>query len=220
MATDVPLADVQQGSKAQVRLNVPRQLLPAKLAFDPDLRMNDEEYYQFCMANRDVRIERSAQGDIIVMPPAGWESDHQSLNAGAQLHDWAIRDGRGKVSGATAAFILPTGAALSPDAAWVSNHRLAQLSREQRRKFLPICPEFVIELMSPSDRLPAAQQKMEEWVRAGVELAWLIQPDEKTIFIYRAGRSDAEVRTEILTVAGEGPVAGFELELGEIWAGL
>jgi Uma2 family endonuclease len=100
------------------------------------------------------------------------------------------------------------------------NGRLAELSREQRRKFPPVCPEFVIEVMSPSDRLRAAQEKMEEWIRVGVELAWPIQPDEKTVYVYRAGLSDAEARVGILRIAGEAPVAGFELDLTSIWAGL
>jgi len=220
MAINAAPADVREGLVGQVQVNVPEQSLPAKLALNPEFPMNDERYYAFCMANPDLRIERTAQGEINIVPPAGGESDYQCLQTGTQLNVWAKRDGRGKAFGSSAEFLLSTGATLSPDAAWVSNQRLGQLSREQRRKFLPICPEFVIELMSPSDRLPTAQQKMEEWIGAGVELAWLIQPDEKTILIYRAGRSDAETRTGILTVAGEGPVAGFELELAEIWAGL
>src|ERR1700746_64134 len=171
---------------------LPEQALPAKLTLNPELRMNDDEYYAFCVANKDVRFERTAQGEIIIVPPAGGESDHQSLDAGAQLQGWAKRDGRGKAFGSSVEFILPTGAALSPDAAWVSNHRLAQLSKEQRRKFPPVCPEFVIEVMSPSDRLRNAQKKMEEWIRAGVELAWLIFPDEESVYVYRAGESEAE----------------------------
>jgi Uma2 family endonuclease len=154
------------------------------------------------------------------MPPAGLESDNQSLDAGAQLRDWTKRDGRGKAFGSSAEFILPTGAALSPDAAWVSNRRISQISKEQRRKFPPICPEFVIEVMSPSDRLPAAKKKMGEWMRAGVELGWLIDGDAQTVYVYQAGRAEAEMLTGILKIAGIGPVAGFELDLTEIWAGL
>jgi len=145
--------------------------LPARLTLNPELCLNDEEYYAFCVANPELRLERSAQGEIIIVPPAGLESDFQSVEVVAQLRDWARRDRRGKSFGSSAEFILPTGAALLPDAAWVSNERLARLSKEQRRKFPPVCPEFVVEVMSPSDRLPAAKEKMQDWIRGGVELA-------------------------------------------------
>ena len=198
---------------------LPEQALPAKLTLNPELRMNDDEYYEFCMANPDLRIERTAQGEIIIVPPVGLESSYRSGEAAAQLGQWAKRDGRGKAVGVSE-FILPTGAALSPDAAWVSNGRLSQLSKEQRRKFLPVCPEFIIEVMSPSDRLPAAKEKMEEWIRGGVELSWLIHGDDQTVYVYRAGQTDAEKRTGLTKLAGEGSVAGFELDLTDIWAGL
>lgn len=154
------------------------------------------------------------------MPPVGAESDYRSLCAGAELCIWADSDGRGKASGASSMFILPTGAAFSPDAAWVFNGRIRKLSRDQRRKFPPVCPEFVIEVMSPRDRLRRAQKTMEEWIRAGVELAWLIDGDKKTVYVYRAGQSGPETRTGILSIAGEGPVAGFELDLKDICEGL
>jgi Uma2 family endonuclease len=206
--------------RMDMQVVLPEQALPAKLTLNPELRMNDDEYYAFCMANPDLRFERTAKGEIIIVPPAGFESSYRSGDAFRHLADWAKRDGRGKASDATAEFILPTGAALSPDAAWVSNDRIARLSKEQRRKFPPVCPEFVIEVMSPSDRLPAAMEKMAEWIRGGVELAWLIHGDQKTVYIYRAGQEGAETRREILKIAGEGPVAGFELDLADIWAGL
>ena len=199
---------------------LPEQALPAKLTLNPELRMNDDEYYAFCMANPDLRFERTAKGEIIIVPPAGYESSYQSGDAFGQLREWAKGDGRGKASDASAEFILPTGAALSPDAAWVSNTRLSQLSKEQRRKFPPVCPEFVIEVMSPSDRLPTVKEKMQEWIRGGVELGWLIHGDDQTVYIYRAGQTDAEKRTGLTKLAGEGSMAGFELDLTDIWAGL
>jgi len=199
---------------------LPDDALPAKLRLNPEHHMNDDQYFDFCTANRDLTIERTAQGEIVIVPPAGYESSYRSGDAFGQLHAWAKRDGRGKATDATAEFILPTGAALSPDAAWVSNQRLAGLSREQRRKFPPLCPEFVIEVMSPSDHLRAAQEKMEEWIRAGVELAWLIHGDKQTVYVYRAGQKAPETLAGVLKIAGEGPVAGFELDLTDIWAGL
>ena len=203
-----------------MQVTLPAEALPAKLTLNPDLRMTDDEYFTVCVANPDVRFERTAEGEIVIVPPAGGESDHQSLRIGRRLDIWAEDDGRGKAFGATAEFILPTGAALSPDAAWVSNRRLSQLSKEQRRKFPPVCPEFVVEVMSPSDRLKAAQEKMKEWMRAGVELAWLIHADERTVYVYRAGQPEPDKRTGILKLAGEGPIAGFKLDLKDIWAGL
>jgi len=199
---------------------LPEQALPARLTLNPELRMNDDEYYAFCMANTDVRFERTSQGEIIIVPPAGGESDYRTLEVGGQLRAWAKRDGRGRAFGSSVEFMLPTGAAFSPDAAWVSNERIAAISREQRRKFPPVCPEFVIEVMSPSDRLRSAKEKMAEWMRAGVDLAWLIHGDEETVFIYRSGRPDPEMRSNVRTITGEGPVAGFELDLTDIWAGL
>jgi len=203
-----------------MQVTLPKEALPAKLTLNPELRMNDDEYYEFCMASPDVRFERTAEGEIVIVPPAGGESDYQSADVVGQLRVWAKRDGRGKWFGSSTEFILPTGAALSPDAAWVSNRRLSQISKEQRRKFQPICPEFIVEVMSPSDRLKAAQKKMEEWMRAGVELGWLIDGDQQTVYVYRAGQAGPETQTGVLKIAGEGPVAGFELDLTDIWAGL
>jgi Uma2 family endonuclease len=182
--------------------------------------MSDDQYYDFCMANANVRFERTAQGEIIIAPPAGGESDYRNVDVLIQLGAWAKRDGRGKTFGPSVEFFLPTGAAYSPDAAWVSNARLAQLAKEQKRKFLRLCPEFVAEVMSPSDRLKKAQAKMVDWMANGVQLSWLIHGDKQTVYIYRAGRSDFEKRTGIPRLAGEGPLAGFELDPAEIWAGL
>ncbi len=199
---------------------LPEQALPAKLILNPELRMNDDGYYEFCMANANVRFERTAQGEIIIVPPVGGESDFQSVEVIGQLRDWAKRDGRGRAFGTSVGFILPTGAAYSPDAAWVSNARLAQLTKQQRRKFPRLCPEFVVEVMSPSDRLKTAQEKMRDWMANGVQLGWLIDGDNQTVYIYRAGQGDPETRTGVPKLSGEGPVAGFELDLADIWAGL
>jgi Uma2 family endonuclease len=196
---------------------LPENRLPARLSMNPDPPMTDDEYFAFCMASPNARFERTARGEIIIVPPVGWESDRHCVRAIVQLENWAVRDGRGEVSGATVQFILPTGAAFSPDAAWVSKQRLGAVSREKLRKFPPLSPEFVIEVMSPSDRLHAAMEKMQEWIRGGVDLAWLIHADKKTVYIYRAGASEPEKRTNISKLAGEGPVAGFEFDLTSIW---
>lgn len=184
-----------------------------------DRRMSSEEFFRFCGANPEWRIERTADGEIIIMPPAGPESSYDSLEASAELRQWAKRDGRGKVFDSSAGFELPNGATRSPDAAWVSDQRLAALTPEQKRVFAPLCPEFVIEVQSPSDSLPRLKRKMREWIDNGAQLGWLIQPDAKTVHIYRPGR-DPEQRVGIQKIEGEGPVAGFVLDLTSIWAGL
>jgi Uma2 family endonuclease len=199
---------------------LPEDSLPATLKLNPDLHLSDDQFFEFCMANPEYSFERTSHGEIIIVPPVGLESNDQESEIIEQLRGWAKRDGRGRGFGATAEFILPTGAAYSPDAAWVSNKQLSSLTKEQRRKFPPVCPEFVIEVMSPTDRLKSSTQKMEGWVRAGVELGWLIRPDRRTVYIYRAGQKGAEERTGITKLKGEGPVAGFELDLRDIWAGL
>ncbi len=182
--------------------------------------MSDDQFFEFCVANPDLWFEQTEEGQIIIVPPAGPESDHRCVDIVTQLNVWAKRDGRGKAFGMTAEFILPTGAALCPNAAWLSNARLATLSKVQRRKFPRVTPEFVVEVLSPSDRLKSAKTKMERWMRGGVELAWLIDGDARTVYIYRAGQVDAEERTGISKLDGEGPMAGFELDLTGIWAGL
>ena len=205
-----------------VNMNVilPEEALPAKLTLNPELRMTDDEYYEFCQSNPDVRFERTANGEIIIVPPAGWESDHQNVKVSARLTVWAESDGRGQTSGPSTEFILPSGAAYSPDAAWVSNEQIGKLSREHRRKFPRVCPEFVVEVMSPTDRLKKAKEKMADWIANGVQLGWLIDGDNKTVYIYRSGQSEPEERVGIDTLFGEGPVEGFELNLKDIWAGL
>ena len=201
-------------------LVLPEITAPAMLTFGPSQVMNDDAYYKFCTANPGLRIERSPQGEIIIVPPAGGESDYRSTEAVIQLGSWAKKEGRGKAFGSSVEFILPSGAAYSPDAAWLSNERLSKLTKQQRRRFLPVCPEFVIEVVSPSDRLKAAKDKMLAWMAEGVELAWLIDGDNETVYIYRAGSQKPEKRTGIATLSGEGPVDGFVLDLRAIWAGL
>ncbi len=199
------------------RVELPQDALPARLLLD--VPMSDEEYYAFCAANPDVRFERSAEGEIIIVPPAGFESDNRNADVVGQLQEWAKRESRGKVAGPSAEFFLPTGAAFSPDAAWISDARLAAVPRSELRRFPHAAPEFVVEVMSPSDRLKRATEKMREWIRGGVELAWLIDADQKTIYVFRPG-AEPEKLTGIEKIRGEGPVAGFELDLKDIWAGL
>jgi Uma2 family endonuclease len=182
-------------------------------------QMTDDEYFQFCQINQDLRIERTAQGDLLIMPLAGAESSFRNNELSAELRDWARKDARGRAFDSSVEYILPSGAAYSPDASWVLQSRVNALTKEQKRTFPPLCPDFVVELMSPSDRLSKAKAKMEEWIANDVQLGWLLDPDHRTVYIYRpAGESEQLVNPERLV--GEGPVAGFILELANIWAGL
>lgn len=182
-------------------------------------RVSVKEYLAFCRANPDLNTERTAEGEIVIVPPAGGESSHRSLDVATQLAVWARADGRGKTFESSVQFLLPDTSGLSPDAAWVSNEALARLSPQQRREFLALSPEFIVEVRSPSDRLPKAKAKMEQWTANGVQLAWLIDADRETVYVYRPGRP-AETLRGIPEIAGEGPVAGFTLDLRPIWKGL
>jgi Uma2 family endonuclease len=182
-------------------------------------RFSDAEYWAFCEANRDLHVERTAEGEIVIMPPAGGESDYRSNGVAIDLGIWARKGGRGKAFGSSVQFFLPDGSGLSPDAAWVSNESLSRLTKQQRKKFLRLTPEFIVEVLSPSDSLNDAKAKMEQWIANGVELAWLIDGDAETVHVYRQGRPP-KIRRRIRELAGEGPVAGFVLNLAPIWQGL
>jgi Uma2 family endonuclease len=186
---------------------------------EPDRPMSSDEFFDFCQANSFFRIERMADGEIVIMPPAGDESSHECARMNARLFNWAERDGRGRVFDSSAGFKLPNGATLSPDASWISHVRLATVTREQIRKFAPICPDFVVEVQSPSDSVPRLKRKMHEWIHNGAQLGWLILPDSKTVYVYRPGQ-EPEFLTNITQLKGEGPVEGFVLDLTEIWSQL
>jgi Uma2 family endonuclease len=181
--------------------------------------MTDDEYFQFCADNPDVRIERSAEGDILIMPPVGGESGFRNSELTVQLGTWARKDGRGRAFDSSVEYFLPSGAAYSPDASWVLRSRLDKLTREEKRKFPRLCPDFVVELRSPSDRLAKLKAKMREWIENGAQLGWLLDPDRRTVYVYRPGR-EPEQLVNPERIAGEGPVAEFVLVLAEIWAEL
>jgi len=181
--------------------------------------MTDDEFYDFCQLYPDFRVERTAEGEIVIMPPTGMETGSRNNNLAMQLGAWAIEDGRGTACDSSTEFILPSGAARSPDASWVDNRRLESLTREQKKKFPRICPDFIVELTSPSDRLRNVEKKMQEWVDNGALLGWLLDPDSRTAYIYRPGRSP-EMLENPKRLDGEGSVAGFVLKLERIWASL
>ena len=200
-------------------LDLPEPSAPVLLRLQGEDRLSDEAYWDFCTANPDLRIERTAEGEIVIVPPGGSESSYRNAEAAAQLGNWTKRDGRGKAFESSVQFFLPDGSALSPDAAWVSNESLNRFSKLQRKKFMHLVPEFIVEVMSPSDHLKQAKAKMEQWISNGVELGWLIDGDARTLYIYRRGHP-VITRRRSSTLSGEGPVKGFILELDSIWEGL
>jgi Uma2 family endonuclease len=181
--------------------------------------MDDDEYFAFCQRYPDFRIERTARGEIVIMPPTGVETAYRNNDLARQLGNWAKADKRGVALDSNAEFILPNGAALSPDASWVLKSRLDRFTKKQRQKLLPISPDFVVELTSSSDRLKQVKAKMREWIENGVQLGWLLDADRKTAYIYRPAREPEEL-VGPGELNGEGPVAGFVLHLKDIWAGL
>jgi Uma2 family endonuclease len=198
----------------QVVLNDIETRSPIRI--QPERRMTADEFYDFCTVNPNLRIELTAQGEIIITSPAGAETACRNNEIARQLGNWARRDGRGRAFDSNAECFLSDGSALSPDASWVESARLARLTREQKRKFPPLVPDFVIELSSPTDRLPRLRKKMEAWTANGVKLGWLIDADRRTAYVYRP-RRDPERLVGPNQLKGEGPVAGFVLELAEIW---
>ncbi len=151
------------------------------------------------------------------MTPSGFKTSNINIRISRLLDEWAEADGRGIATDSNGGYTLPDGSMRAPDAAWVANHRWQALSKEDQGRFAPICPDFVIELRSPTDRLPDLQAKMEMWIANGAEVAWLIDPIEKAVTIYRPGEQP-EVLAQPTSVQGTGPIAGFELVLARIWA--
>jgi Uma2 family endonuclease len=191
--------------------------VPLNVELGKAIARSDEELFEFCALNPELRIERTAEGDLIVGTPAGWGSGHRSAEIVRALTAWASADGTGLVSDSSAGFLLPNGAMRSPDASWVLRSRLAAVSPEDRERFLPLSPDFVMELRSPSDRLPDLQAKMEEYRQTGVRLGWLIDPRERRVHIYRPGQAVA-VLGDPTEVAGDPELPGFLLDLGPVWA--
>ena len=189
---------------------------PVTLRLEPVLHLSDNQLLELCQLNRDLRIERTSQGDLVIMTPAGAGSGRRNSEILFQLEAWAKEDGTGVIFSASAGFLLPSGAMRAPDAAWVQRSRLAGLSREDKEKFLPLCPDFVLELRSPTDRVPALEEKLAEYQDNGARLGWLIDPFEKTVHTYRPG-TEPEILEEPPLLSADPVLPGFKLRLAEIW---
>jgi Uma2 family endonuclease len=178
---------------------------------------SDDEFFEFCQANSDLRLERNANGEIVIMPPGGFVSSAQSLEVQFQLTAWNKRHKLGHVAESSAGYLVPDKSTLSPDASWFSLAAWEKVPVAKRRKFLPICPEFVVEVMSPSDTLSSSQAKMAQWLQNGAQLGFLItdEPTE-TAYLYRLGQPVEVVQGFDNELSGEPVLPGFRLDLPEL----
>jgi Uma2 family endonuclease len=180
------------------------------------LELTDEQFFNLCQANRDLRFERTATGELIIMPPTGGETGNRNGRLNQQLFNWSDTDATGIVFDSSTCFKLPNGADRSPDASWIKLERWDALTKEEKQKFPPICPDFVIELLSPSDSLKVAQVKMREYIDNGVRLGWLINRKSRQVEISRIGQ-EVEVLESPITLSGEDVLQGFILNIEAIW---
>ena len=200
----------------KIQTPVVTEILPMVLKMQPEIIMNDDQFFDFCQLNRDLNIERDQLGDLLIMSPTGSETDERNFNLIVQLGIWTKKDGTGVGFGSSGGFTLPNGAVRSPDAAWIKKERWEAIPVEQRKKFAPICPDFVVELRSETDSLKTLQEKMAEYIENGVKLGWLIDRKQGKVFIYRPGQVVAEL-DHPQTLNGEDILPGFVLDLREIW---
>jgi Uma2 family endonuclease len=184
--------------------------------FNSIIKLTDEQFFQLCQDNENLRFERNATGELIIMPPAGGETGNRNAGLTAQLWMWNELSKLGKVFDSSTGFKLPNGADRSPDSAWVKLERWDALTQEQKIKFPPLCPDFVVELLSPSDSLKVTQDKMQEYMDNGTRLGWLINRKSRQVEIYRQGQ-DVEVLENPVSLAGEDGLVGFVLNLESIW---
>ena len=187
--------------------------LPATLNCQP---MTDEEFEEFCAEHPDLNFEMTEEGELIVMAPAHLDTGHRNLQIAKRLGIWSDLDGRGYAFDSSVGYVFLNGAKRSPDASWILKSRVKALGKRKHKSFGHLCPDFAIELKSDSDRLKPLQRKMREYISQGASLGWLIDPDKRFVEVYRAN-GEVERFENIDTIEGEGLVAGFRLDLKDIW---
>lgn len=180
------------------------------------VNLTDEQYYQLCLKNKNLRFERNANGDLTIMPLAGDKTSNRNAGLTAQLWLWNEEKQLGIVFDSSGGFRLPNGAERSPDTSWIPLEKWKKIPQEEREKFSKLCPDFVVELMSPSDSLKTTQVKMQEYLDNGSKLGWLINRKKKRVEIYRPDR-EVEVLNNPSTLSGEDILPGFVLKLAKIW---
>lgn len=190
---------------------------PVEINFATLLKvMDEEEFYEFCRINSELRIERTKEGAIIVMPPTYTKTGGRNFELAGSFWVWVKQDGTGRGFDSSTGFTLPNGAKRSPDISWIRNERWEALSDRDKERFARICPDFVIELRSESDSLKTLREKMEEYIENGAQLGWLLDPLRKQVHIYRP-KTTVEVLDDPQTVSGEPLLRGFTLNVQEIW---
>ncbi|MBR8827358.1 MAG: Uma2 family endonuclease, partial [Gomphosphaeria aponina SAG 52.96 = DSM 107014] len=188
---------------------------PLTVKFD-SFQLSDEQFYQLCQDNRDLRFERNCQGDLMIMPPTGGETSARNLEISYQLQAWSRQNQLGIAFDSSGGFKLPNGADKSPDAAWLPLEKWHNLTPKQRQGFVPLCPDFVLELRSPSDNLKSLQDKMQEYLENATLLGWLINPQNRQVEVYRQGQA-VEILQNPTSLSGEDVLLGFVLDLTSIW---
>jgi Uma2 family endonuclease len=178
--------------------------------------LTHEQFYEFCQANRDLRIERTATGEVIIMPPAFSDTGNRNLKISQQLANWADQDGTGECFDSSAGFTLPNGAMRSPDASWIKGNRWNALTEEQKASLAPICPDFVIELGASSNTLSSLQAKMQEYIDNGALLGFLIDRKNRTVHLYRPNRTP-EILNDPTFVSADPELPEFILQMAKIW---
>ena len=184
--------------------------------FNSIIDISDEQFFQLCIRNSDIKFERNASGEIIVMPPTGGETGRRNVKLITQFAIWNDQTKLGEVFDSSTGYKLPNKANRSPDVSWIKQERWDSLTSEQREKFIPLAPDFALELVSPSDSLVNYEAKMKEYLDNGVELGWLINPKTKQAEIYRLGK-DVELRDSPQSISGEDILPGFILDLTDIF---
>lgn len=177
-----------------------------------NIELTDEQFFQLCQNNRDLQFERTATGELIIMPPTGSETSNRNIDLSYQLQGWSRQNNLGKAFDSSGGFKLPNGAERSPDASWVSIERWNALTSEQQNKFAPLCPDFVVELRSPSDSLEKLRSKMREYIENGARLGWLIDRQNRRVEIYRPNQ-EVEIISSPTHLSGEDVLPGFVLDL-------
>jgi len=186
------------------------------LNIPPSVNLTDEQFYQLCVANQYWKLELSAKGELIIMPPTGGSTGNRNLKINQQLANWADQDGTGLGFDSSTCFQLPNGAKLSPDVAWIPLIKWQTLTPEQQDKFPPLCPDFIVELRSPSDSLKDLREKMQDYINNGTRLGWLINRQNQQVEIYRSGK-EPEILDNPTTLSGEDVLLNFILDLSVIW---
>lgn len=199
-------------------VEVGNYFLPIVLNFQDVLeKMNDDEFENFCHHNPDLQIELTKEGELVIMPPTGGKTGNRNFSLSVVFGNWSEKDGTGLSFDSSTIFKLPSGAKRSPDLAWVKNERWEKLTEKEQEGFPPICPDFVIELRSPSDSLTNLKNKMAEYIENGVALGWLIDPSERKVYVYRPN-AEPEILENPASVSGEPFLKKFSLKMKKIWS--